>query len=188
MSDQGTYRPLSYFQLMEVSLRELLVEKGIFTDGQVRRDGGGDAPAHARARRPRGGAGLDRCRVQGAPARERHAGLRGARHRSAGAASSSSSRTPPRCTTPSSARCVPAIRACCSACRPSGTSRGTTVPAWCASRAPCSPSSACRSRSTSPIRVHDSSADMRYLVLPMRPRAPRAGARSASPPWSAAMP
>ncbi len=35
MKDQGNYRPLSYFQLMEVSLRELLVEKGILTDEQV---------------------------------------------------------------------------------------------------------------------------------------------------------
>ena len=35
MSDQGKYRPLSYFQLMEISLRELLVEKGILTNAQV---------------------------------------------------------------------------------------------------------------------------------------------------------
>jgi nitrile hydratase len=35
MNDQGKYRPLSYFQLMEVSLRELLVEKGILTKEQV---------------------------------------------------------------------------------------------------------------------------------------------------------
>jgi nitrile hydratase alpha subunit len=35
MKDTGTYRPLSYFQLMEVSLRELLVEKGIVTEAQV---------------------------------------------------------------------------------------------------------------------------------------------------------
>ena len=35
MSDQGRYQPLSYFQLMEVSLRELLVEKGIVTEEQV---------------------------------------------------------------------------------------------------------------------------------------------------------
>ena len=35
MKEQGNYRPLSYFQLMEVSLRELLVEKGILTDEQV---------------------------------------------------------------------------------------------------------------------------------------------------------
>ena len=33
--DQGKYRPLSYFQLMEISLRELLVEKGILTNEQV---------------------------------------------------------------------------------------------------------------------------------------------------------
>jgi nitrile hydratase len=33
--DQGKYRPLSYFQQMEVSLRELLVEKGVLTNEQV---------------------------------------------------------------------------------------------------------------------------------------------------------
>ena len=33
--DQGKYRPLSYFQLMEISLRELLVEKGVLTNAQV---------------------------------------------------------------------------------------------------------------------------------------------------------
>jgi len=35
MNDPGPYRPLSYFQLMEISLRELLVEKGILTNAQV---------------------------------------------------------------------------------------------------------------------------------------------------------
>jgi len=35
MNDDGTYQPYSYFQLMEVSLRELLVEKGIVTEAQV---------------------------------------------------------------------------------------------------------------------------------------------------------
>jgi nitrile hydratase len=34
--DHGRYQPLSYFQLMEISLRELLVEKGVVTDEQVR--------------------------------------------------------------------------------------------------------------------------------------------------------
>jgi nitrile hydratase subunit alpha len=33
--DLGSYQPLSYFQLMEVSLRELLVEKGIVTEAQI---------------------------------------------------------------------------------------------------------------------------------------------------------
>ena len=35
MNDSGPYRPLTYFQLMEISLRELLVEKGIVTNEQV---------------------------------------------------------------------------------------------------------------------------------------------------------
>ena len=35
MNDPGPYRPLTYFQLMEISLRELLVEKGIVTEEQV---------------------------------------------------------------------------------------------------------------------------------------------------------
>jgi nitrile hydratase len=35
VKDQGKYQPLSYFQLMEVSLRELLVEKGILTEEEV---------------------------------------------------------------------------------------------------------------------------------------------------------
>ena len=35
MKDQGKYQPLSYFQLMEVTLRELLVEKGILTQEQI---------------------------------------------------------------------------------------------------------------------------------------------------------
>ena len=52
MSDeQGKYRPLSYFQLMEISLRELLVEKGILTNEQV------DAEVeNMRARTPERGA------------------------------------------------------------------------------------------------------------------------------------
>lgn len=35
MNDPGPYRPLTYFQLMEVSLRELLVEKGVVTEDEV---------------------------------------------------------------------------------------------------------------------------------------------------------
>lgn len=36
MKEQGKYTPLSYFQLMETSLRELLVGKGLITEDQVR--------------------------------------------------------------------------------------------------------------------------------------------------------
>lgn len=35
MKETGNYQPYSYFQLMEVSLRELLVEKGVLTEAQV---------------------------------------------------------------------------------------------------------------------------------------------------------
>jgi nitrile hydratase len=38
MKDEGTYKPLSYFQLMEVTLRELLVEKGLLTEEQIRKE------------------------------------------------------------------------------------------------------------------------------------------------------
>src|SRR5258708_23115129 len=41
MSDRGTYQPFTYYQLMETSLRELLVEKGIVTDEQVTGEGAG---------------------------------------------------------------------------------------------------------------------------------------------------
>jgi nitrile hydratase subunit alpha len=34
-TDAGPYRPLDYFQLMEVSLRELLVEKGVITEDAI---------------------------------------------------------------------------------------------------------------------------------------------------------
>jgi len=35
MKDQGTYQPYSYYQLMETSLRELLVQKGIVSNEAV---------------------------------------------------------------------------------------------------------------------------------------------------------
>ena len=35
MNDQRRYQPFTYYQLMETSLRELLVEKGLVTDAQV---------------------------------------------------------------------------------------------------------------------------------------------------------
>ena len=51
MSDQGRYQPLTYFQLMEVSLRELLVEKGILTEDAITEE-----VAAMRARTPERGA------------------------------------------------------------------------------------------------------------------------------------
>ena len=49
--DLGEYRALSYFQLMEVSLRELLVEKGVLTEAEV-----SAALEDMRARGPEAGA------------------------------------------------------------------------------------------------------------------------------------
>ena len=51
MNDRGTYKPFSYYQLMETSLRELLVEKGVLTDEQVNAE-----VAAMRARQPERGA------------------------------------------------------------------------------------------------------------------------------------
>jgi nitrile hydratase len=51
MSDQGTYRPFAYYELMETSLRELLVEKGLITDEAVNAE-----VAAMRARTPERGA------------------------------------------------------------------------------------------------------------------------------------
>ena len=51
MSDSGNYQPYSYFQMMEVSLRELLVEKGVLTEGQI-----ADAVEDMRGRTPERGA------------------------------------------------------------------------------------------------------------------------------------
>ena len=58
MSDQGRYQPLTYFQLMEVSLRELLVEKGILNEQQI-----DEEVAAMRARTPEGGARVARSFV-----------------------------------------------------------------------------------------------------------------------------
>ncbi len=49
--DLGTYQPLTYYQMMEVSLRELLVEKGVITETEVEQ-----AMGEIRARNPERGA------------------------------------------------------------------------------------------------------------------------------------
>jgi nitrile hydratase len=53
MKDSGRYEPYSYFQLMEVSLRELLVEKGVVTEDAI-----AAATATMRARGPERGAAM----------------------------------------------------------------------------------------------------------------------------------
>ena len=56
MKETGNYRPYSYFQLMEVSLRELLVDKGIVTEAQV-----AATVEDMRARSPERGAKVVAC-------------------------------------------------------------------------------------------------------------------------------
>jgi nitrile hydratase subunit alpha len=51
MNDRGNYRPFTYYQLMETSLRELLVEKGVLTEDQINAE-----VAAMRARTPERGA------------------------------------------------------------------------------------------------------------------------------------
>src|SRR5919198_1902720 len=51
MSDQGRHQPFTYYQLMETSLRELLVEKGIVSDADINTE-----VAQMRARSPERGA------------------------------------------------------------------------------------------------------------------------------------
>jgi nitrile hydratase len=53
MKDSGRYEPYSYFQLMEVSLRELLVEKGVVTEDAI-----AGAMSVMRARGPERGAAM----------------------------------------------------------------------------------------------------------------------------------
>ena len=97
-----------------------------------------------------------------------------------------SSRTRRTCTTSSSARCARATRGRRSACRRRGTRRRRTGRVRCVSREPSSPRWAPCCPTTSSIRVWDSSAEVRYLVLPERPAgtddADRGGARGARDP------
>ena len=82
---------------------------------------------------------------------------------------SSSSRTRRRSTTWSCARSAPATRGPCSASRPPGTSSPPIARAPSPSPARCSGSSALEVPSDREIRVWDSSAEVRYMVLPRRP-------------------
>jgi len=168
MKDSGEYQPYSYFQLMEVSLRELLVEKGIVTEAQV-----AATVADMRARTPERGAKVvarawsddsfrNKLLANGSQAIE-EIGID-----------------------------VPALRlivventpqthnmVVCTLCSCYPRMLLGIPPDWYKSRS-------YRSRAVSEprsvlsefglfidknikIRVHDSTADMRYLVLPMRP-------------------
>ena len=167
---QGTYRPLTYFQLMEISLRELLVEKGIVTDEQV------DAEVEAmRERSPSAARGWWRrpgwiATTRSACWQTARQGLRGAR----------ASRFPALKlvvveNTPQVHNAI-----VCTLCSCYPRMLLGIPPDWYKSRnyrsrmvreprAVLAEFGLRDSRAASQIRVHDSTADMRYLVLPMRP-------------------
>ena len=56
-------------------------------------------------------------------------------------------------------------------CRPTGTRTSNTAPAWCASRAPCCAEMGLELPPEVEIRVWDTTADTRYMVLPSQPAA-----------------
>ena len=164
----GEYRPLTYFQLMEISLRELLVEKGIVSEQAI-----GEAVADMRARTPERGAKLV-ARAWVDPAyRERllENGTRACEELGLE---------------------VPALRLVvventpevhnvivCTLCSCYPRTLLGIPPEWYKSRNYRSrvvrepravlAEFGTRIPESVQIRVHDSTADMRYLVLPMRP-------------------
>ena len=168
MKDNGNYQPYSYFQLMEVSLRELLVEKGIVTETQV-----AEEVAAMRKRSPAIGAKVvARAWVDGSYKKKllengsracEDLGIEVAALKLVVVENTPSTHNVVVCTLCS---CYPRMLL-------------GIPPEWYKSRS-------YRSRTVSEpravlaefglridenikIRVHDSTADMRYLVLPMRP-------------------
>ena len=93
----------------------------------------------------------------------------------------SRSRTPRTCTTWSSARCARAIPERCSGRRPTGTRACPTARAPFRIRAASCASSASRSPTSTEVRVVDSTADIRYLVVPRGRREPGRSTRTLSP-------
>jgi nitrile hydratase subunit alpha len=169
MKDQGNYRPLSYFQLMEISLRELLVEKGVLTNEQV------DAAVEdMRSRTPERGAkvvarawvdeGFKKRLLENGTAACEELGLDVPALKLLAVENTAQVHNAIVCTLCS---CYPRMLL-------------GIPPEWYKSRS-------YRSRmvrepravlaefglnipETTQIRVHDSTADMRYIVLPMRPQ------------------
>ena len=164
----GNYRPLTYFQMMEVSLRELLVEKGVLTEAEV-----AQAMAEIRARGPERGAKMaarawvdpaykDRLLADGSKAAE-ELGFEVAGLKLIVVENTPSVHNVIVCTLCS---CYPRMllglppdwykshayrRRVVREPRAVLAEFGTPVPENVA------------------IRVHDSTADMRYMVLPLRP-------------------
>jgi nitrile hydratase subunit alpha len=168
MKGNGNYQPYSYFQLMEVSLRELLVEKGIVTEAQV----AGEVAA-MRKRTPAIGAKVV-ARAWADGAYKQKLLENGSRACEDLGIEVAALKLVVEENTPSTHNVV-----VCTLCSCYPRMLLGIPPEWYKSRS-------YRSRTVSEpravlaefglrvdeqtkIRVHDSTADMRYLVLPMRP-------------------
>jgi nitrile hydratase len=166
--EHGKYQPLSYFQLMEVTLRELLVEKGLITEADVKRQ-----VEEMRERTPERGArvvargwidaGFRKRLIENGTKACEELGL---------------DVTPMRLVVVENTPQVHNVIVCtlCS-CYPRPLLG--IPPDWYKSRAYRSrmvrePRAVLKEfglevKEATQIRVHDSTADMRYMVLPMRP-------------------
>jgi nitrile hydratase len=168
MTDRGKYQPLSYFPLMEVTLRELLVEKGLITEEDVRRQ-----VDDMRARTPERGARVVARAWIDAGFRQRliENGTKACEELGLDVA-------PMRLVVVENTPQVHNVIVCtlCS-CYPRPLLG--IPPDWYKSRAYRSrmvrePRAVLKEfgldvKAEMQIRVHDSTADMRYMVLPMRP-------------------
>ena len=67
-------RSSAYFQVMEIAVRELLIDKGVFTADEVRREVEKMDARTPAPRAPASSPGLDRPRLQGAAPGRRHGG------------------------------------------------------------------------------------------------------------------
>ncbi len=169
-SEEGKYRPFSYFQLMEVTLRELLVEKGFITEEQVAAE-----VENMRSRTPERGARVV-AKAWLDPAFRRHLLENGTQACEALGLDVAPMRLVVVENTPEVHNVI-----VCTLCSCYPRPLLGIPPEWYKSRA-------YRSRMVSEpravlrefglalddgvaIRVHDSTADMRYMVLPMRPAA-----------------
>jgi nitrile hydratase len=166
--EQGSYRPLSYFQLMEVSLRELLVEKGVLTGEQI------DAEVeNMRSRDPTRGAFVV-ARAWTDPAFRRQLLENGTKACEALGLDVPALRLVVVENTPSVHNAI-----VCTLCSCYPRMLLGLPPDWYKSRPYRSrmvrePRAVLREFGLNlgeevEVRVHDSTADMRYMVLPMRP-------------------
>jgi len=166
--EAGGYQPYSYFQLMEVSLRELLVEKGVLTEAQI-----ADAVEDMRQRTPERGAKVV-ARAWTDPAFKARLLADGTKACEELGLDVPALRLVVVENTPDTHNMI-----VCTLCSCYPRMLLGIPPDWYKSRN-------YRSRAVSEpravleefglslgegtaIRVHDSTADMRYLVLPMRP-------------------